>query len=177
MTRTRKPAQPKTEMRLVVARPRDGEDPSIFLIDTLDSWNADRLKDGSLRLFDPAKDDRGPQVKFIATYGNKESTWHPKTSGTYIVAWRPDTPQEVRRTCMLGMGDCTPPQSRRAGIAGVWAGIKARNPKLIPFLRVLKVPCVLRADHPDAPGGSCVEIDPATLPAPLQADQLDATFM
>ena len=60
-------------------------------------------------------------------------------------------------------------------IARTWA-IMNRNPKLAGHLRILKVPCVLRADHPEAPGGSCVEIDPATLPAPLPDDMLDRTY-
>jgi len=173
---TRKPATPKTGRRLVVfAAPAAGEDLSIYECDTLDPYNADQLARGILRLFDPARDDRGPEVPFIATWGMKPSTWHPKTSGTYIVTWTKDAPEEVRKGWSLGMGSCSAPQHRRAGIARVWADMQ-KNPKLAGHLRILKVPCVMRMDATEAPGGSWVEIDPATLPAPLPESHIDRTY-
>ena len=42
---------------------------------------------------------------------------------------------------------------------------EALKTALAGHLRVLKVPCVMRMDAPEAPGGSYVEIDPTTLPA------------
>lgn len=169
--------QPVENRQLViVANKPDGEDPSIYECDINDHYNADQLARGVLRLFDPKTDDRGPEVPFIATFGNKPSTWHPKTSGTYIVTFKRDTPEAVTKKWSLGMGSCSSPQHSRAQIAKVFADM-SKNAELKGHLRVLKVPCIFRADAPSHPGGSCVEIDPATLPAPVASrDHLDMTF-
>jgi hypothetical protein len=166
------------DRRLVVrTKTEPGEDQVIFEMDVAHPWNKSQIQSGEIRLFDPATDDRGPEVPFIATYGNRLSTWFPRTSGVYLIMFRTDTPDEVRKGWQLGFGSCTAPQNSRATIARVYADLVSRHPEWKPYLRVIKSPCVFHADSPLAPGGSQVDIDPATLPEPADESKLTQTFM
>lgn len=181
--KSKRMVQPKAapkNMQLVVIDPKPGEDPNIFAADVNHPDAINKLATGYFRLFDPAKDDRGPEVKIIATYVGKESSWFPKTSGSYALEFTEafkDAPADIKRWT-LGFGSRSAPQSSRAKIARAWNEYH-KNPQwapLLPYLRIVKIAAIFTTDHPDAPGGSYVVIDPATLPTP-HAGEIDRTYM
>lgn len=158
---------PVIQRALVVdCRRPAGEDPSIYECEVSHPWEAEQLKSGAIRLFDPAVDDRGPCVPFIATYGNKPSVWYPQTSGVYVVAFKAG---ENTDGWSLGFGVYSSPQRYKWQAAKALADYE-KNKELKGRLRVLKVPCVFHADHPDAPGGSSVEVDVSGVVIPAKAE-------
>lgn len=168
---------PKENRQLVVSRPVTGEDVTIFECDVSHPYYAAQLQSGDLRLFDPSKDDRGPEVTFVATWGNLVKTWFPRTQGVYVVQFKADTPKDVRAGWQLGFGDCTGPQYKRSQISKVYADLVSKHPDWTNWLEVLKVPAVFRKDADGSPGGSCVVIDPVSLPCPVKESELSRTFM
>ena len=175
ITRSAAPARKVVPTLLVYRERADGEDAIVTLMDANQLHTAGQLARGEIRRFDPARDDRGPEVPFIATYGMTPKTWFPLTSGTYLVEFVPGSPLASR--FHLGMGSCTSPQGSRAKIHRVLLDILERMPALAGQLRVVKRPCVLCKDAPGHEGGSTVVIDPATLPAPVEAGKVDRTYM
>lgn len=173
--KTAKPAPAKKHVedrRLVVEAAPPGEDTRITEVDVAHPHYRQQLQRGEIRLFDAATDSRGPAVPFIATWGKEAKTWHPLTQGVYVVAWKDGVPTAARIGLNMGMGNCTAPQFTRAAIASVYADILRRRPDFAPLVEVRKVPCVMCADAPDAPGGSRVVIDAGALPAPADANKL-----
>lgn len=170
------------DRRLVVETARGpGEDMRVYERNILHPHTADQLKRGVIRLFDPATDDRGPEVPMIATWGNKLSTWHPLTEGIYVVEFIPFVkfPEGLERwRGCLGMGDCTAPQYTLAKIHRVWLDLSTRPvfEQLKSCLRIVKRPCVFCKDAPEHPGGSFVVIDPATLPPACKPGEIGRTY-
>lgn len=164
------------DRRLVVHKSAGpGEDVRIGMTDVAHPFAVADLKAGLIRLFDPAADDRGPEVPVIITWGNESKTWFPKTEGIYVVEFIRGRPEEFRHWS-LGMGDCSGPQYTLASIHRVWLNITEKHPALTAHIRIVKRPCVMCKDHPDAPGGSFVVIDLATLPPACEQKKLSVWY-
>lgn len=162
--RQRKPTPVAMKDFRLVVQQVDGET-RVYVCNVLDRFNAEHLKSGRIRLFDSSVDDRGPAVKFLNTYTNKDDVWFPETSGVYVLILSGHRPEELQRI-QLGFGSASSPQSSKPAIAAALAEILDKWPQLKPFIRCEKRPCLFSADHPDAPGGSCIAIDIDSLPAP-----------
>lgn len=176
-----KPApKPAEDRRLVVRDNGPGEDPYIYFVDVAHPWNQDEMKAGKFRLFDPARDDRGPEVPVTLTYGLREGTWFPKTEGSYLVAFvEPDEAKrpEAIRGIRLHFGSVSSPQPTKAVIHRLYLDMVAKTPALKGHLKVVKMPCVFCRDSALAPGGSSVFVPLDTLPPPAPASQVTRFYM
>lgn len=149
-----------------------GEDQVMAELDLTHPYNVGMLERGEIRPFDAARDDRGPEVKIVATFVQRDSTWHPKTSGIYCL----ELSREYKGDVRLGMGTRSQPMFKRSELHALYRQTLVRRPELAPYLLCVKTAAIFTADHPDAPGGSRVVIDPATLPAPATGE-LPKTYM
>lgn len=176
-----KPAakQPERKQFWFVREAHDGEDTRIYSITGTQAHADAELRNPGVRLFDPSRDDRGPEVPVILTYGLRAGTWFPQTEGSYVVEF--NCPKEQRpenvRCWSLGMGDCSSPQSTKAAIHRVYLDIVGKSPELAPYLQISKRPCVFCKDDPNHPGGSRVLVDVASLPAPCEPNKVAKFYM
>ena len=171
-----KPARPENRV-LVVKDNGPGEDLYIYTVDINHPMNIEDMKAGKFRLFDEAKDSRGPAVPVTLTYGVREDVWHPETEGSYFVEFilpkdqRPDSIKNYG----LHFGDVSSPQPTKAIIHRLYLDIVEKSPELVGYVHITKRPCVFCRDSALAPGGSKVVVDMATLPAPAD-NKLIARF-
>lgn len=130
------------------------------------------------RLFVDGVDSRGPAVKIMLTYPKvQESTWHPETEGSYLIAFTGDKRPEHLQRIQLHFGSVSSPQSTKAAAHRVMLDILAKWPDLKPYLKCVKMACVFCKDHPDAPGGASVDVPLETLPAPCGERGVAKFFM
>lgn len=152
-----------------------GEDIRIYPMTGTKAHLENELKQPNTRLFDPSKDDRGVAVKITLTYGVRDDVWHPQTEGQYFITFKENCPKEQK--IQLHFGDVSSPQSTKAAVHRILLDILQKFPHLQPYLRCVKRPCVFCKDHPDAPGGSMVEVDIATLPPACDNSQVAKFYM
>lgn len=173
-------AKPIEDRRLVVRDNGPGEDLSVYEVDVAHPWDAEDLRAGKIRLFDSARDDRGPEVAVTFTYGLREGTWFPKTEGQYLLTWvEPDKAKrpEAVRNVGLHFGDVSSPQPTKAVIHRLYLDMVAKNPALAGQLKVIKRPCVFCRDSALAPGGSTVEVPMDALPPPAPTSMITRFYM
>ncbi len=173
---TTKPAPKKAiDRQLVVYLNRaEGEERRMAVLDINEYHNADMLKRGVIRLATP-DDDRGLEVPFIATYGNERKTWFPETEGNYMLELF-DLPDDLKGW-RLGFGSVSCPYPTLAQLHRSLIDLLNREPKLRPFVRGIKRPCVFCADVPELPGGSTCYIDLNNLPPPADKKTMPQFFM
>lgn len=173
-------AKPAEDRRLVVKDNGPGEDPYIYALDLTHPWNQAELKAGKFRLFDPAVDDRGPEVPVTLTYGLREGTWFPQTEGSYLIAFMEPDPAKRPASVAnfrLHFGSVSSPQPTKAIIHRLYLDLVAKHPELVGHLKVVKMPCVFCRDSALAPGGSSVPIPLDSLPPPAPASQVTKFYM
>jgi hypothetical protein len=178
-TKNRKQSKPQPQVTRWFVLDR-GPEEDLAIYSMTGNGNTDWSKAGysGSRPFDPNTDDRGPAVKFIATWGKREDEWYPQTEGIYVVEFIPGIvrPHPLDRFS-LGMGSMSGPQFTKRQIACVYQGIAKRFPELVQYLRIVKRPACFSADHPDVPGGSFVEIPVESLPNPCDEKDTAKTYM
>lgn len=161
--------RPIENRQLVVKDNGPGEDVSIFAVDISHPWEKERLVRGEIRLFDPTRDDRGPEVPVTLTYGLREGTWFPRTEGIYLLTWvesdKTKRPEAIR-SYGLHFGDVSSPQPTKRAIRKLYEEMIAKTPALAGQLKVVKRPCVFCRDSALAPGGSSVDVPFESIPAP-----------
>lgn len=181
-TRSRRQAKPAVQVQEITTwyiwtDPNGIEDRRIFQAKHLPGKTPYLLDMTNIREFDSTVDDRGPCVRFIATWGNEEKDWYPESSGSWVykIARREDRPVELQGW-ELGFGSVSSPQTTKAAIHREYLTLIEREPRLAPYIKFGKVPCVFSKDHPEVPGGAFVEIPLESLPPACDKSKLSRIY-